>query len=99
MYGQAGLGKKYHNDNINDYPDDIKEEYAQLCDWIRELGSLYKDKIMIRVIDTNSIGGVIKSLRHRTRKYPTFIINNGVKYTGWDKGELDYLLKTQMIDE
>lgn len=97
MYDQAGLGKKYHNENINDYPDHIKEEYLRLCDWIRELGNRYRDKISIQMIDTNSVGGVIKSIRHRTRKYPTFIINNKAKYTGWDKGELHSLLQAHMV--
>lgn len=97
MYGQAGLSEKYHNGNLNTYPDSIKEEYARLCDWLKELGGKYRDNISIRIIDTNSVGGVIKSIRHLTRKYPTFIINNKVKYTGWDKGELNSLLQTQMV--
>ncbi len=77
---------------MDEYPLDSKEEYLQLCDWIRELTRLYKDRLLIKLIDAQSILGFYKSLRHWVRKYPAFIVEGKETYTGWDKKRLESLL-------
>ena len=77
---------------MEEYPLDLKEEYLKLCDWIRELAGIYKDRILIKLIDAQSILGMYKSLRHWVRKYPTFIVEGQETYTGWDKKRLESLL-------
>lgn len=64
----------------------------KLCDWIRELTLLYKDRLLIKLIDAQSILGFYKSLRHWVRKYPAFIVERKETYTGWDKSRLESLL-------
>jgi hypothetical protein len=77
---------------MDEYPLDSKEEYLKLCDWIRELTRLYKDSLLIKLIDAQSILGFYKSLRHWVRKYPAFIVEGKETYTGWDKKRLQSLL-------
>ena len=77
---------------MEEYPPDLKEEYLKLSDWIRELTQIYKDGLIIKLIDAQSILGFYKSLRHWVRKYPTFIVEGQEKYTGWDKKRLETLL-------
>jgi hypothetical protein len=77
---------------MDEYPLDSKEEYLQLCDWIRELTRLYKDSLLIKLIDAQSILGFYKSLRHWVRKYPAFIVEGKETYTGWDRERLQSLL-------
>jgi hypothetical protein len=77
---------------MDEYPLDLKEEYLKLCDWIRELTRLYKDGLLIKLIDAQSILGFYKSLRHWVRKYPAFIVEGKETYTGWDKKRLEGLL-------
>jgi hypothetical protein len=77
---------------MDEYPRDLKEEYLKLSDWIRELTRTYKDSLLIRLIDAQSILGFYKSLRHWVRKYPTFIVEGQKTYTGWDKERLETLL-------
>jgi hypothetical protein len=69
------------------------EDHVRLSDWVMELSGRYGAGIQIRVIDPQSGLGFLKSLRHRVRKYPTFIVNGKAKYTGWDKEELETLLR------
>jgi hypothetical protein len=69
------------------------EEHVQLSDWVMELSGRYGPDIQIRVIDPQSGVGFFKCLRHRVRRYPTFIVNGRAKYTGWDKEALDTLLQ------
>jgi len=77
---------------MDEYPPDLKEEYLKLSEWIRELTRNYKDRLLIRLIDAQSILGICKSLRHWIRKYPTFIVEGQEAYTGWDKKRLESLL-------
>ena len=77
---------------MDEYPPDLKEEYLKLSEWIRELTRNYKDRLLIRLIDAQSILGIYKSLRHWIRKYPTFIVEGQEAYTGWDKKRLQSLL-------
>jgi len=39
-----------------------------------------------------SMEGFFKSLRHWVRRYPTFIIDRRIKYTGWEPNVLERLL-------
>jgi hypothetical protein len=77
---------------MDEYPPDLKEEYLKLSDWIRELTRIYKDRLLIKLIDAQSILGIYKSFRHWVRKYPTFIVEGQETYAGWDKKGLERLL-------
>ncbi len=92
VFDEVGLNKKFHQKEADEYPQDFKDESAKLSDWVRELTRLYKHRLFIKLIDVQSLLGVYKSLRHRIRKYPTFIIEGKEVYTGWDKKQLESLL-------
>jgi len=93
MSDQVGLKKSRDNQMLNEYPEDLKEDYLLLSNWIRELAQKYREKILIRIIDVQSFQGVYKSIRYGIHRYPTFIIDKKKKYTGKDKNELDALLQ------
>lgn len=92
LFDQAGLDKKIHQKEMEEYPPDLKEEYTKLSDWIQELNHLYKHRVLIKLIDVQSPLGIYKSLRHWIRTYPTFIVEGKETYTGWDKNQLESLL-------
>jgi len=92
FFDQAGFDKKFHQKEVNEYPPDLKEEVVKLSEWIKELTRLYKHRLLIKLIDVQSLLGIYKSLRHRIRRYPTFIIEGKEVYTGWDKNQLEDLL-------
>ena len=98
FFDQAGLDKKFHQKEVNEYPSDLKEEYAKLCEWMKELTRLYKHRLFIKLIDVQSFVGIYKSLRYRIRRYPTFIIEGKEVYTGWDKNQLESLLDKYIKD-
>jgi len=95
IFEQAGLGRKVHGEQINDYPEDIKEDFLRLSNWLRELARRYGEQVRIRVIDPQSMEGLYKSLRYRVNRYPTFIIAGRDKYVGWEKEELERLLRAR----
>jgi histone acetyltransferase (RNA polymerase elongator complex component) len=92
LFGQAGIDKKFHQKETEEYPADFKEEYLRLSNWIRELTHLYKHRVIIKLIDVQSLMGIYKSFRHRIRTYPTFIVEGKETYAGWDKNRLETLL-------
>src|SRR4030067_2215373 len=92
LFDQAGLDQKLHQKEMDEYPPDLKEEFIKLSDWIRELTRLYKHRLLIKLIDVQSLLGIYKSLRHRIRTYPTFIVEGKETYAGWDKSQLESLL-------
>jgi len=88
----VGLDQKFHQRETDEYPLDLKEEYAKLSDRIQDLTRLYRHRLFIKLIDVQSPLGIYKSLRHWIRKYPTFIVEGQETYTGWDKRQLENLL-------
>ena len=92
IFDQADINRKFHQRDLNEYPQDLTEEFARLSDWIRELVHLYRHRLLVKLIDVQSLPGLYKSLRYRIRNYPTFIIEGKEVYTGWDKKQLENLL-------
>ena len=90
---QVGLKKKRDDLILNDYPEDLKEDYLFLSDWVRELSQKYREDIRIKLIDAQSLPGLLKSIRYGIFRYPTFIIDKKKKYSGRDKDRLDTLLR------
>jgi hypothetical protein len=87
---------KKDNQDLNQYPEEVREDYLFLSEWVRELSQKYREKILIRITDAQSLQGFIKSIRYRAFRYPAFIINKRRKYTGKDKVQLDSLLQEEL---
>jgi hypothetical protein len=96
LFDQAGVEQKFREKEISEYPSDLREESMKLSDWIRELRRLYKHRLLIKLIDFQSPLGIYKSLRHRIRTYPTFIVEGKETYAGWDRDYLEGLLDRYM---
>ena len=86
MSNQAGLGigDKVHTEEINEYPEDLKQEYLQLSLWLKAVAAHYGRSVVIRLIDPQSLVGMGWALRYRVRRYPTFILDREEKFVGWE---------------
>jgi len=96
IFDQAGLGRRVHGEHINEYPEDIKEDFLRLSNWLIDLARRYGDTIRIRLIDPQSLEGFLKSMRYWVRRHPAFIINARKEYAGWDKAALNRVLQAQI---
>lgn len=81
-----------HEQDMKEYPEDIKRDAIRLSDWVLELSRRYPDQILIKVIDALSPQGIYKKIRYRFKKYPTFIVDHKETYTGWDKEALEAII-------
>lgn len=77
---------------LDEYPPDWQEDYRQLTDWVYDLATRYGAQIRIKVIDPQSPEGLVKSLRYRVRKYPTFVVEGRTRVVGWKRDELEAAL-------
>jgi len=92
IFEETGLKREFDRRQLDEYPQDLREESEKLSVWIRELKQLYKHRLVIRLIDAQSLAGVYKALRHRVREYPTFVVDGKETLSGWDKGRLEELI-------
>ncbi len=96
MPGQSGLKEKRDTEDLEAYPEDVRNDFVSLWGWLSELAERYPGRIRIELINASSFRGFYKSIRHWTQTYPTFIVNNEEKYTGRDKDQLERILATYL---
>jgi len=92
----VGLNEKRDEGDLNEYPKDLREDHRFLSVWVSELAQKYKNQITIELINASSFRGFLKSVRHWTQTYPTFIVNKKEKYVGKDKEQLDRILQSHL---
>jgi hypothetical protein len=68
---------------VNEYPEEVKTAFLRVSDWARALDGRYGRQVSIRLVDPQSPLGLWRVLRHRIRRYPTFLID-GTEVVGWD---------------
>jgi hypothetical protein len=63
-------------------PEDLRQLYQQLSDWVRRMVALHDGRLRFRIIDAVSIEGWLKSLRYGIRRYPAVIVDGHEKSIG-----------------
>jgi hypothetical protein len=96
MFGYLGLTQEHREASQNEYPEDWRQAVGYLSEWIQEISSLYRHRILIRVIDAQSPLGFWKQIRHRVFRFPAFIVDKKSIYIGWDPKELEALIDGQI---
>ena len=92
LMARANLDKAPYERGLDEYPPDWQEGFHRLSDTILNLSARFADSLMIRIYDPRSLQGLVKSLRHGVRRYPTFIVDGKQKVSGWDIAELEEIL-------
>jgi hypothetical protein len=96
-FQQMGVGDRIHRQHAREsLPDDLREEFAELSDWIHSLIDRYGDRVHVRIVDAASIEGFWKSLRYGARRYPFVVVDGHHKYTGKDWRLLDQVIERSL---
>jgi hypothetical protein len=93
MMAQADMVQPPYERGLEEYPPDWQEDFKRLASTIYLLADRYPDNVKIRIWDPRSFQGLLKSIKHGVRRYPTFIVNGHNKITGWDNNKLDQIVK------
>lgn len=78
-----------HLRGLDEYPADWQEDLRRVSDLVLDLAARYEDRILIRIYDPRSLQGLVKSIRHGVRRYPTFVVDGRAKVVGWDQPGLE----------
>jgi hypothetical protein len=97
-FQHMGLGERLRRDEARDaLPDDLREEYGAVSEWIHDLVHRFGDRLRVRLVDAASIEGFFKSLVHRARQYPAIVVEGGpAKYVGTDLAEARQVIERYM---
>jgi hypothetical protein len=93
MMAQANLGQAPHERGLDLYPREWNYVFQRLSTIIFTLADHFQEQVQIRIWDPRSLQGMLRSIRHGVRRYPTFIINGRNKIMGWDKDQLEQQLQ------
>ena len=92
VMADASLGPRPMERALDEYPPDWQEDWQRLTQWVYDLIDRYGERIAIKVIDPQSPEGLLKSLRYRVRRYPTWVVDGRTRVVGWDREALDAAL-------
>jgi hypothetical protein len=77
-------------------PDDLKEQYQRLSEWIRQTAAAHPSELRFKVVDAASIEGWYKSLRYSVRQYPAIIVDRREKSVGSDFSRATKLIESRL---
>ncbi|HSB66453.1 MAG TPA: hypothetical protein VLD65_07730 [Anaerolineales bacterium] len=96
MMSQAGLGQAPEERGLEEYPQELKEEFARLSTTLYALAERFQGQVEIKVWDPRSLQGMWKCIRHGVRHYPTFIIGGRDKLTEPDMAKLEQVVHSAL---
>jgi hypothetical protein len=97
VWDHLGLGERLHREQrASALPDDLQAEYAAISHWVGRAVDQYGERLTIKVVDAASIEGLFKSIRHRARRFPAFIISGSDPIIGFDERRLDAALAERL---
>ena len=97
IFDRTDVGPRVHGEILDEYPQDLKDDFERLSAWLVELAGRYGDAVRIKLTDPQSLEGFMKCVRHRVRRYPAFIVAGRKKYVGWDKLAVDQVLREDIL--
>ena len=62
----------------------MKAEYLRLSTWVKEMRRTHEGRVVIRILDPQSLFGIWRLLRHRIRRFPTFFVDGAERVVGWE---------------
>ena len=77
-------------------PEDLKQLYQQLSDWVRRMLAQHDGRLRFRIIDAASIEGWFKSLRHGLRQYAAVIVDGREKALGTELERATALIERRL---
>lgn len=92
LMARADLGQAPPDRGLEELPPEWQADFQRLTALIFSLADRYRGQIVIRVHDPRSLRGLIKAVRYRVRRYPTFVVAGRTRIAGWDEAALQHAL-------
>lgn len=92
LMARANLDVAPPDRGLEEYPPEWQADFQRLAARIFDLADRYGDRVVIRIYDPRSWQGLLKALRYRVRRYPTFVVDGRARVVGWDEASLEQAL-------
>jgi hypothetical protein len=92
MMARADMGAPPPDRGLDDLPPEWRADFERLSALVFDLAARYAGQVVIRVYDPRSLAGLAKAVRHRARRYPTFVVAGRTRVVGWDVPALECAL-------
>ena len=97
VWDHLGVGQPVHAEQrAAGLPADLQAEYAAISEWVHDVQQRYGSRIRFSVVDAASVEGLVKSLRHRARRFPAFILDGKERVLGFDRDRLEAALARRL---
>ena len=96
VFHESGVENEVNKEILGEYPVEMRESFDKLSDVIRQLADIYREQINISFINAQSLAGIYKSLVHRARTYPAFIIGKTDAYAGLELPEIRRIIDSYL---
>jgi hypothetical protein len=97
VWDSVGFGKHIRADQRSAaLPPDLQAEFAAIADWVASAHARYGDRLEVKVVDVASLEGLIESVRHRTRRFPAFVVDGRERVVGFDPERLNAILERRL---
>ena len=97
VWDSVDVGKRIRAEQrANALPADLQAEFTAIADWVAEAHQRFGDRLQFKVVDVASLEGVIESIRHRTRRFPAFIVDGRERFVGFDPQKLNDALERRL---
>jgi hypothetical protein len=99
-FQHAGVGDRIHRQHAREsLPDDLREEFHEVSDWIHSVVERHRDRVRVKVVDAASLEGFWKSLRYRAGRYPFVVVDGRHTRSGTDFEDLDRLIDQTLQEQ
>lgn len=93
VFHHVGIGQTIHAEqDAAAFPEDLRQEYAQLSDWVRGLVDRHCGRVEVKVVDAASLEGFWKALRYRVRRFPSLVMGGRAYAIGSDFARADAIV-------
>jgi hypothetical protein len=99
VWDHLGVGRSIHAEQrAAGLPPELQAEYAEIAAWVADAQARYGSRLRVSVVDAASVEGLWKSLRHRVRRFPAFILDGQERVLGFDRDRLDAALERRLSE-
>jgi hypothetical protein len=99
LMARANLDEPPYARGLEEYPPDWRADFQRLSELVLDLSARYGDDLLIRLYDPRSLSGLIRALRYRVHRYPTFVLDGRKVTSGWEEERLEQALQAAVVDQ
>jgi hypothetical protein len=83
IWQQTGVRTKDRAEQLaSSLPDDLRDEYQQLSDWVHRMLAAHGPRLKFRILDAASIAGLLTAVRYGVRQFPAVIVDGRERSVG-----------------